>query len=413
MRHTLKAVFAHRSDAQHVLDELLASGYSPADTALSNELPTTQDDDAGLDGEDAKAGGPVKRLAARLFHTGQREHSVAYSDAFLRGHHVVTLTADSEPDIARAVAIIERFGPLGIETHDDDWDHGSVGAGRGAGRMARAYPPGTEPGALQSRAHEDSRYFGTQRADAPPTGNTFQEIMGADSQWVHPDDGRLYVHTPPTFADSHGAVHGDDMAAYRYGKEMRTSDKYRNRSWDEVEPSLKNGWEAGANGAATWDESRNAVRRGWNSTSPDIDDDSYYRTHWNAIYAHGASDSEYGEHAPASPSDSEAQRSENYRSRDWRSSPSDVEDAWNARHAGQLSSWGNFKNAVTHGWNRIRLDTDTKETAGHSYETRPGTETTHMATPEVPGETEHAGSAAPVWAKVKAAVRHGWERVRS
>lgn len=120
MRHTLKAVFAHRSDAQHVLDELLASGYSPADTALSNELPTTQDD-AGLDGEDAKAGGPVKRLAARLFHTGQREHSAAYSDAFLRGRHVVTLTADSEPDIARAVAIIERFGPLGIETHDDDW----------------------------------------------------------------------------------------------------------------------------------------------------------------------------------------------------------------------------------------------------------------------------------------------------
>ena len=403
MRHTLKAVFAHRSDAQHVLDELLASGYSPADTALSNELPTTQDDDAGLDGADAKAGGPVKRLAARLFHTGQREHSAAYSDAFARGRQVVTLSADSEPAIARAAAIIERFGPLGIETQDEVREHGSVGAGR----MTRAYPPGTEPGALQGRAQDDSRYFGTQRADSPPTGNTFQEIMGADSQWLHPDDGRLHVHAPATFADSHGALRDDDMAAFRYGKEMRISDKYRNRSWDEVEPALRNGWEAGANGAAAWDESRNTVRRGWNSTSPDIDDDSYYRTHWNAIYAHDAGDSEEKDHAPASLSGSEAQRSENYRSRDWRSSPSDAEDAWNARHAGQLSSWGNFKNAVTHGWNRIRLDTDTQEPGDPSHDAMPGTGTTHMATPEAPEEPGHAGSAAPAWDKVKAAVRHG------
>ena len=391
MRHTLKAIFAHRSDAQHVLDELLASGYPYADTALSSELPTGQADSTGLDDEDAKVGGPVRRLAARLFHTAQREHSAAYSDAFARGRQVVTLSADSEPDIARAAAIIERFGPLGIETHDEVRDHGGVGAG---------------PGALQGRAHEDSRYFGTQRADSPPTGNTFQEIMGADSQWAHPDDSRLHVHAP-IFADSHGAVQDDDMAAYRYGKEMRISDKYRNRSWDEVEPALKNGWEAGASGAAAWDESRNAVRRGWNSTSPDIDDDSYYRTHWNAIYAHDAGDSEEKDQAPASLSGSEAQRSENYRSRDWRSSPSDAEDAWSARHAGQLSSWGNFKNALTHGWNRIRLDTDTQEPAGHSYETRPGSGTTRMATPELPGETEHAGSAAPAWDKVKAAVRHG------
>jgi hypothetical protein len=61
------------------------------------------------------------------------------------------------------------------------------------------------------------------------------------------------------------------MAAYRYGKEMRTADKYRNRSWDEVEPSLKGGWEARDTGASTWDESRAAVRRGWDSASADTD----------------------------------------------------------------------------------------------------------------------------------------------
>jgi hypothetical protein len=54
-------------------------------------------------------------------------------------------------------------------------------------RMGVTCPPGTEPGALQFRAHEDSPYFGTQDAEAAPTGNTFQERTGAATQWGHPD----------------------------------------------------------------------------------------------------------------------------------------------------------------------------------------------------------------------------------
>jgi hypothetical protein len=77
MRHTLKTIFEHRSDAQHVLDEARASGYD-------------------------------------------------------------------------------------IEDHEDEPVYGSVGTGG----MRPVYPPGTQPGALQDRAHEDSRYFRTQRADS-------------------------------------------------------------------------------------------------------------------------------------------------------------------------------------------------------------------------------------------------------
>lgn len=440
MRHTLKAFFAHQSDAQHVVDELLASGYSNADMALPSDLPTGRADRYRYVGKDANANGPVRRFAARLFGLGQHQHEPAYRDAFVEGRHVVTLAAGSEPDLARAVAIIGRFGPVGIEDHDDESDHSSANADADMAGTRHSYPPGTEPGALQNRAHEDSHYFGTQRADSPPTGNTFEETMGADSQWVHPDDGRLRVPPPATISDSNSAVHDDEMEAYRYGKEMRVSDMYRNRSWNEVEPSLKNGWEARSRGALTWDETKITVRRGWNSTSPDIDDDNYYRTHWNAIYARNASN--YDEHSTAYLSGSEAQRSENYRSRDWRDSHSGVEDDGYTSHARQLSTWGNFKDAVTHGWNRIRLDMDTREPADQSYDTRPGTidgigdddsstadcdgvgaaheattmggnGMTRMATPGVPRESGHADSATPTWHKVKAVVRRGWERVTS
>jgi len=248
MRHTLKAVFDHRSDAQHVLDELLASGYSRSDAALSS---------APAEG----LGASVKHTLARLFGHRQDKHTMAYADAPMHGRHVVTLTADSEPDAERAVGIMERFGPLGIEDLHDEPEPGNVGtgmrgAGTGAGRMSPVYPPGTEPGALQNRAREDRNYFGTQNAESPPTGNTFEERMGAGSQWA------------PLGSRSRD----DDKAAYRYGKEMHASDKYRKLSWDEVEPSLKSDWEARDTRASTWDGSRLAVRRGWDSTSPDIDD---------------------------------------------------------------------------------------------------------------------------------------------
>ncbi|MFL6632765.1 MAG: hypothetical protein ACJ8HJ_10670 [Massilia sp.] len=197
------------------------------------------------------------------------------------------------------------------------------------------------------------------------------------------------------FPDSDGAVRDDDMVAYRYGKEMRTSDRYRNRSWDEAEPGLSSGWETRAPDTPAWDESKPAIRRGWNEVTPEIDDDDYYRTHWTTRYAGSVGEGTYDDYEPAYIYGSEARRSEKYRSQDWR----DVEPAlradWNARHAGQLSPWENFKDAVNHGWNRIHLDMD---------------DASHGAAYAI-GDDDLSGNASPTWDKVKAAVRHGWDRV--
>jgi hypothetical protein len=336
MRHTVKAVFAHKSDARHVLDELLAAGYPYADTALSSELPAGQADRS------------VKRLAARLFGAGQHEHGAAYSGAFARGRHVVKITAGSESDVACAVAIIERFRPVGIEDHDDEQEHGSAGAGAEA-----------------------------------------VETMGADSRRVRPDD---------------------DMAAYRYGKEMRTSDKYRNRSWDEAEPGLSSGWKTRAPDTPAWDDSRPAIRRGWDAVTPEIDSDDYYRNHWTTRYAGSAGDDAYDDYKPAYIYGSEARRSEKYRSRDWRDVEQELKAGWQARHAGQLSSWENFKDAVNHGWNRVTLDDDRSAAYRHGADAARDINYRRLTSE---WERRHAGSASATWDKVKAAVRHGWDRVRS
>jgi hypothetical protein len=182
MRHTLKAVFNRRSDAQHVLDELLACGYSRTDTEISNA--------EGL-------AASVRHRLARLVASRLHKHSTEDAGASMSGRHVVTLTADSEPDAERAMHIIQRFHPVGIEDLPGEWDHDS------AGRMPSACPPGTEPGALLYRSRENSPYFGTQNANSPPIGNTFEEPMGDGGRWGRADDSasRARKAAPPTDAD--------------------------------------------------------------------------------------------------------------------------------------------------------------------------------------------------------------------
>jgi hypothetical protein len=183
MRHTLKAVFNRRSEAQHALDELLACGYSRTDTEIS--------DAEGL-------AASVRHRLARLIASGLHRHTTEQASAAMSGSHIVTFTADSEPDAERAKHIIERFHPVGVEDRPSEWDHDT------AGTMPSACPPGTEPGALLYRSRYSSAYYGTQRADGPPLGNTFEEPMGDGGRWSWAEDkpSRTRRAAPPTDADT-------------------------------------------------------------------------------------------------------------------------------------------------------------------------------------------------------------------
>jgi hypothetical protein len=183
MRHTLKAVFNRRSDAQHVLDELLACGYSRTDTEISN-----------AEGLAASVRHRLARLVAARLHKQPTEDA----GTTMSGRHVVTLTADSEPDAERAMHIIQRFHPVGIEDLPSEWDHDT------AGTIPSACPPGTEPGALLYRSRDNSPYFGTQNANSPPIGNTFEEPMSDGGRWSRADEraARARKAAPPPDADT-------------------------------------------------------------------------------------------------------------------------------------------------------------------------------------------------------------------
>jgi len=659
MRHTLVAVFDNRSDAQNALDELLASGFSRTDASLSGADPTGQTDSVTGDNEllagthEEGFGASIKHFFTSLFGSDSNEHAARYSDAVTRGHHVLTLTTDSEPEVERAADIIERFGPVDIDETHDQLAGGTAGArmaspglqqsssmsAQSAGTGSRSGSPGsqqgsqqgTQSGSLQYSADEDRNFFGTQNINDPvPEGTTYQEPQGAPMQSggsldsnlggntlsgtqsssqnpatgtsrqstlggsqsgslsqggstlqgtasipgsddtslggtarmgtqsgslqretnqpgsqqrdlgsrgnvrvfsrdagttsgpgsTYDDDYRSHwdenysslggnyddyapayrygnemrrdakyrdrdwddvekslrsdweTHhpgastwekfkaairhgwdriTPDTDADdwyrsdwndhysSLGGSYDDYAPAYRYGTEMRTSARYRDRSWDEVESDLKSDWETRHPGASTWDRFKAAVRRGWDKITPDIDDDSYYRTHWNARYSN-ANDT-YDDYLPAYRYGDEARRLQKYRSRHWTEAESDLRTDWESRYTSGPSTWDKFKDAVRHGWDKITPDMDDDSTYYHThYESNyasSGTDYDDVAPAYRYGnemrntdtyrgrhwddaETDlkndwhtryGAHDERSAWERIKAAVRHGWEKM--
>jgi uncharacterized protein (TIGR02271 family) len=75
------------------------------------------------------------------------------------------------------------------------------------------------------------------------------------------DDTYFRNHYNSNYA-SGGGRYEDYAPAYSYGSSMAGSDRYRGRSWDEVEPSLRSDWEASNPGSA-WEKIKAAVRHGW------------------------------------------------------------------------------------------------------------------------------------------------------
>jgi uncharacterized protein (TIGR02271 family) len=152
-----------------------------------------------------------------------------------------------------------------------------------------------------------------------------------------------------------GGSYDDYAPAYRYGNEMRSSSQYKDRDWNDVESNLRSDWESrNAGGPSTWEKFKAAVRHGWDKITPDTnDDDSYYRNHYSTQYA--TSGDTYDSLAPAYGYGTEARRNPKYQGRNWDDVESDLRSDWDSRYPGTsgVSTWDKMKAAVRHGWNKM------------------------------------------------------------
>jgi uncharacterized protein (TIGR02271 family) len=81
-------------------------------------------------------------------------------------------------------------------------------------------------------------------------------------------------------------------------------------------------------------------------------DDSYYRSHFQSNY--GTTGASYDDFAPAYTYGSQMRGDSRYSSRQWDDVESDLRTDWETRNAGRTgSTWEKMKAAVRHGWDRM------------------------------------------------------------
>lgn len=180
------------------------------------------------------------------------------------------------------------------------------------------------------------------------------ENLGAGSarSSLMSDDDYYRNHFTSNYGST-GDSYDDYAPAYSYGSEMARNQKYSGRQWNDVENDLSSDWStrAGNKAGSTWAKMKNAVKHGWDRMTTD-DDDSYYRNHYNATYS--STGGAYDDYKPAYSYGSEMRNSDMYRNRPWDEVEPDLRSSWDARYPNNgVSTWDKMKAAVRHGWDRM------------------------------------------------------------
>jgi hypothetical protein len=107
-----------------------------------------------------------------------------------------------------------------------------------------------------------------------------------------------------------------------------------------------------------------------------------------------------------------------YRDLSWDEAEPHLKIGWEMRHPGALSAWETLRDAIRHGWHCGSADTDDWPVEGGGAGPDQAATQRNLYWQDVEAdlaahrERLGAGAASSAWQRMKAAVRHGWQRVR-
>ena len=365
MQQTLIAVFDNRGDAQKAQEELVACGYPREQVRLSEGDAagdaSRQQGAAGRSDSDTSFTSGIRHFFSDLFGTDRSEPAQMYSEAVSRGNYVLTLTADSLPEVERAADIVERFGPIDIDEHAEMW------RGAPAGQEAMRADAGTMQQAQagsQQYAQDQLGQPGTPQRAETTAIPVIQEELKVGKRQVERGGVRIYqrvVETPVNesvgLREEHVNVERhavnrpldpSDADAFKESTiELReTAEEAVVEKTARVVEEVVVGKEVRQRNEKVSDK----VRR----TEVEVeqlapDDEAYFRGHWTSNFA--SEGGTYEDYAPAYTYGSTMARSDLYRGRPWNDVEHNLRSDWEARNPG--SAWEKVKAAIRHGWERI------------------------------------------------------------
>lgn len=486
------------------MDELVRCGFPRQDLALkdsSTEAAAAEQGRVETGERDESFGQSVLHFFSDLFGAHHADTHV-YTEAVSRGNTVLTFITDDQDKVERAADIIEAYGPVDIDEHEMQWRAGgwtgaesmrsggyqgasmqtgqtgsssggsaTAGMQSGTAGMTNTGASGTRSGMSTSTGSTAS--FGTGSQPLQGSAAPGSAIGGSSSQGSLQRDtmqgstgsvpassdlkmgsrtgqtggvrvySRVHMTSYLTGADHESAYRSHYMShmaalgggyedydpAYKYGSAMAHDPVYSGRSWDDIEPTLRGDWEAKNPGSA-WERFKAAVRHGWERITSD--DDTSYRSHWSRSYAgQGGS---YEDYAPAYRYGS-SMAATAYKGRPWDEVEPELRSSWESSHPSD--AWERVKAGVRHGWDRITGDADDSAYRSHWSTNYAGSgssydeyEPAYRYGSSMASSGAHGGrdwdevedflssdwekrNPHSTWERVKAAVRHGWERMKS
>lgn len=375
MQHTLVAVFDNRGDAQQALDALVSGGFSRQEVRLSEGDPAgdTLASSSGHSGvqaterlDDGSFTSGIKNFFSDVFGTDRSDDARLYSEAVSRGNYVLTLTATSEPEVERAADIIERFGPIDIDEHAQQWA-GSESMRMGSNSIQQSQAASQQYAATQDVSSGRTGFQGG--AGAIQRGETaaipvIQEELKIGKRAVERGGVRIYQHVVETPVNESIGLREEHVNVERHAVDRPVSaadiDAFKDTTIElretaeeaVVQKSARVVEEVivGKEVSERTEQISDSVRR----TEVDIEqltptDDAYFRGHWTSNFA--SQGGTYDEYAPAYSYGSSMARSEMYRNRPWDDVESNLRSDWESRYPN--STWERMKAAVRHGWERI------------------------------------------------------------
>jgi hypothetical protein len=265
MKSTIVGVYDNHEQARMATDALIAAGFSRDALGMA---PYAEEQYPGqrIDGDQISYSG-----VETLFGIdADRARHDANSEAVGSGNYVVTITAGAE-DTGRITDIMSRFNPVDIQEHAPHREQ------HGRSRFDENTPEFSQREIEQERTASSQSRMATTESASPPIIE--EQLSSADStrrmdaemeQLQQPndasttardfDDADFRRHWQSAYGQT-GGQYEDYDSAYRYGSTAAGSDRYRNYQWSEVEPDLRNDWEA-VHPESTWEKVKDAVRYG-------------------------------------------------------------------------------------------------------------------------------------------------------
>lgn len=377
MQHTLVAVFDNSTDAQKAMDELLASGFSRSDVRLSaGESRTDTTTSAMRDDREESLGESISNFFSDLFGSDATDRSAMYSDAVSRGNCVLTVTTLSEPEVERAADLIEAHGPIDIDEHHD-MPMGGTSSMRAAA-MARGAQQASQQSMSMQSGGSSSMGYGSASAQGTTAGSSRQfadtesqaipvlrEELKVDKREVQRGGVRIFSHVVEEPVDQSLNLREEHVSIQRRTVNQPidpadvtafkdTTIEMRESAEEAVVSKTARVVEEVTIGKEVTNREEH-IRDTLRHTEVEVenlagaDDDSYYRSHWNSNFA--SSGKSYDDVAPAYQYGSAMRRSELYRGRPWEDVETDLRSDWTQRNPG--STWESIKAAVRHGWDRL------------------------------------------------------------